>query len=546
MPYAWPMAIPAVERTRAYRARKRQEAANVAGTRDFPNIATAPPSPPPLPLVPREAWVDALAKWSHDKLTVPYGLLADKPYDMPAWQLDFLRDAFKPGVFEAVLCTPRKNGKTGLLAALLLAFLVGPLVRRNWRVICVSLTGLLAKELLNQMKDTAKASNLTDFVAMATPPPGRALGLLDTSVDCLAADKATGHAIGADLVVVDEAGLMGENMRGLWSALRSCVAARGGMVMSISIRGDSPMFEELRDRRGEDGVVWHEYAAGHAARLLDPEVWSYANPGLGSIKSVQYMRARAQEANSVPAAEPGFRAYDLNQRVDPDVRPPLTPAQLEGLMTQEQGERKGPCMIGLDLGGPRSMTAVAVYWPETYRSELYCAFPSTPDLKERGRLDRVGGLYVSMANRGELRTFGRRVCDVGAFLRATLRKLPLENVVGVWADRFRKEEVADVLEELDPPLPFELRGQGAVEGSADYRWLFGAVMAERVTSFPHVGLLSACRNAALVADRRGNEWIERAKHDSRIDVLQAWMLAVAAGERLRDTGLDRELDVMVV
>ena len=144
----------------------------------------------------------------------------------------------------------------------MLAHLVGPLRRPAWRAVVCSLTGNLAKELRRQVEEIARASGLYDADAAAasrpptgeriasyqTPQPGRIVGP-DGDVTCLAADKATGHAVGADLAIVDEAGLLQEKHRDLWNAMQSCMSGRAGRLLAISIRGDGPMFAELR-RRG--------------------------------------------------------------------------------------------------------------------------------------------------------------------------------------------------------------------------------------------------------------------------------------------------------
>ena len=99
--------------------------------------------------------------------------------------------------------------------------LVGPLRRPAWRAVVCSLTANLANELRRQVEEIARASGLYDAEAAAanrpptgeriaaykTPHPGRIVGP-DGDVTCLAADKATGHAVGADLAIVDEAGLL--------------------------------------------------------------------------------------------------------------------------------------------------------------------------------------------------------------------------------------------------------------------------------------------------------------------------------------------------
>ena len=55
----------------------------------------------------------------------------------------------------------------------------------------------------------------------------------------------------------------------------------------ISIRGDSPLFREILEN---PTVISHAYSAPDKCALDDEAAWRAANPGLGTIKSVAYMR----------------------------------------------------------------------------------------------------------------------------------------------------------------------------------------------------------------------------------------------------------------
>ena len=88
------------------------------------------------------------------------------------------------------------------------------------------MTGLLAKELRDAMELTAEVSGLTGLELKRSPPPGILHGRRKSQVRFLAADRATGHAIGADFALIDEAGLLQENKRELWNALTSSISVR--------------------------------------------------------------------------------------------------------------------------------------------------------------------------------------------------------------------------------------------------------------------------------------------------------------------------------
>ena len=153
--------------------------------------AAAKPKPPPVPPRPVSDPAGELVKWAGRALKVPTGPLAGKPFKVAGWQADWLRAALAPGVREAALSVARKNGKSGVIAALLLAYLAGPLRRPLWRGVVVSLSGKLAVELRDAIEQTAEASGIAVDVKRS-PYPGRIEGPDGTRLDILAADRRIG------------------------------------------------------------------------------------------------------------------------------------------------------------------------------------------------------------------------------------------------------------------------------------------------------------------------------------------------------------------
>lgn len=491
---------------------------------------------PPPPDIPDDPAV-SFREWAGDRLRIPTGPMAGRPFAIPDWQFEWVRAALADGVFEAGLSVARKNGKSGLIAAMLLAHMCGPLVRPGWRACVVSLTGNLAKELRGAMRATVRASGIEEVEFRETPPPGLALGPWETRVDFLAADKASGHAIGVDLAVVDEAGLLTEQDRSLWEAVLSSTSGRAGRLWAISIKGDGPMFKELEERRDDPAVHWTEYAAPVDASFDDEDAWRAANPGLGSIKSLDYLRNMSRRAMSNPAVAPSFAAYDLNLPQEPDREPIITVRQWMDCVVDDVPARDGPCFVGVDLGGSSSMTAAVAYWPETFRLETWGAFPGTPDLRTRGQADGVGGLYERMKASGELSVYPGRVTDIGAFLDDCASRLAGETVRGCAIDRYRKEEAREAFEAAGlTHWPVTLRGQGhshTADGSRDVRAFQTAVLAGRVRTSRSLLMEAAITYSSIARDASGNPKLDKAKASGRIDALQAGVLALGMGERWR-------------
>ena len=485
---------------------------------------------------PVDRWPDdpatAVAEWAEAKLVVPTGILAGKPFVIPDWQREFLAGALAPDVREAALCTARKNGKTGIIAALLLAHLVGPLRLRNWRCIVVSLTGPHAAELKRQVGEICEASahkesRLTDIRNLGSPPPGRILGPFG-EVQCLAADKSSGHAVGCDLAIIDEAGLLEENKREMWQAVSTSRSGRDGRLVSISVRGHSPMFREQLEREGEPGFYIQRHEPDRDADPFDPATWAAANPGLESgIKSLNYLQNEARKARGSAADMRGFRTWELNQPMSPEDEPLVDPAAWEACETDSRPERGGLCFLGVDLGASLSLSAACAVW-ESGRVEWWHAASESPDPLERGRRDGVGSIYADAVESGHLILCGGEAVDWQRFLARVFSDLSGERVI-MGADRFRKSELVDAMARGGfRPQAMEWRGIGAgptADGSHDVR-SFQRAVAHRTLHSPRDPIARvAFASAVLRRDPAGNPGLDKRHFNRRIDAASACVIA---------------------
>ena len=504
------------ERMRRMRQRRKREAA-----------------PPTAPVV-APGDVDDLATWAKDTLIVPPGHpLAGQPLELPAYGVDFLREALM--VPESLLSIARKNAKSAIIAVYLLGRLVGPLRFQGYRAGECSVNREKAGELWMQMEAIAEASRLKGVRCMRAPRHV----VSDTGrVDILSAEGNAGHASGFDDVLVDELGLLKERDRELVNGLRTSVSARNGRFIGLSIQGDAPFTQEILERRGNRGLVVHHYTARDDCDLDDEAAWHAANPGLrAGIKSIDYMRHQAARALATPADQPSFRAYDLNQPQDPAGQL-LIDAQdwraCEVELSDLSGQL-GPMVLGVDLSSGYAMSAAAAYWPETGRLQGICAFPSEPGLRERGTFDGVGGLYRQMAERQELIVTSGRTVNIEELLHWALSEYG--QPTAVVCDRWRLAELQDGLEAAGiPPGVVLTRGMGWQDGSQDVLAFQRAVKERRVKTTVSLAARSAFSGAVVAVDPAGNQKLAKKgeggrKQRHKDDLVAAAMLAVSAGVR---------------
>ena len=523
MPYKDPNAARLSNRDRQRRYRERQRAKKAAAVKaaavHIPKVSADP--------------IGDLARWSRDSLIVPPGHpLAGQPLALPDFGTAFLADALRHR--ESLLCIGRKNAKSAICAVYLLARLCGPLRTDGYRAGICSVSKPKAGELKAQMEKIAEASGLTGLRFLRSPTPGR-VESSSGAVDILSADASAGHASGFDDALVDEIGLLQERHRSLVNGMRSAISARDGRFIALSIQGDAPFTREMIDRRGTPAIAVHHYAAWDDCDLDDPDAWRAANPGLGTIKSLSYMQDEAARVIATPSDQSSFRAFDLNLPVDPAREMVCAVADWQACeaLPGDLPPRDGWCTVGFDLGGSSSMTALVALWPGTGRLEAWGAFPGTPDLKARGMADGVGESYLRMRERGELAVYAGRVTPVGEFLTDCRERLKGERIVAAGADRYRRAEAEQALENAGIRWPMTWRGQGAAavaDGSHDVRAFQRLVLREEIHTAPSLLMRNAIKESSIRRDGAGNPALDKARDHGRIDALSAAVIAAGLAE----------------
>jgi len=516
----------------ADRARRRKEKAAEVQAADY--------WPPKCPA--NRSRAAAVARWAAAELRVPPGHPdSGKPIRLAGFQADLLRAIYNPANKTLGLSIARKNAKSATIAIVLLAALCGPTRAPGWRAIVCSLTAHLAKELRAQMLALADAARHPLPVKLRlTPYPG-AFESDYGRVDFLAADKSTGHAVGADLVLFDELGLLDESRRELVAALKSCVSARDGQFVAISIRGHSPMFAEL-ETQAEAGLAWwREYAAEPGCRPDDPSAWKAANPGLASgIKSRQYMQRRAGQALATPAELPQFLAHELNLPGDPDREGLVSLAAWQAIERLDCPELSGRVVMGIDLGQSVSMSAAVAVSLDTGAIRAWGAFAAEPGLRQRADADGVGAIYARIREAGQLGLMPGRVVAPGAFVTEALRRLipPGCNLVAVGVDRYRRAEAEQALRSVSAEVVF--RGTGAharADGSADVRAAQRLIQTRELSAeSPDELIRFGLAQTVLRFDGGGNPALDKSRSKARIDPISALVIACGLYEAKKDKG----------
>ncbi|MGC9420267.1 MAG: terminase TerL endonuclease subunit, partial [Rhodovulum sp.] len=229
-----------------------------------------------------------------------------------------------------------------------------------------------------------------------------------------------------------------------------------------------------------------------------------------------------------------FRNLNRNERVSTEDRSVLVTVD-EWLSSEvapdDLPERRGECVLGVDLGGSRSMSAAAFFWPETGRLEAYGTFPAKPGLADRGASDGVGRRYVEMQERGELSVMGENTVPPGPWLAELVKLADGAAIACIVGDRFRHAEFSEAMVAAGLRVPFVWRGFGWKDGSEDIERFRRALFDGEVKTAPSLLLRSAFADAITLVDPAGNHKLAKARSLGRIDAAAASVLAVAEGMR---------------
>lgn len=482
-------------------------------------------------------------------LHIPEGRIAGKPLRLAGFQRSFVRGSLADGVMVGILSIGRGNAKTALSAGLSLAELVGAL----------EVAPQPKREIIFAARNRDQARTAFSFLVgyiQGLPEEDQALFTIRRGSKLEVEFEGNGGGL-ARVIAADGKSILGGaptlalmDERAAWerdkgdnleNAILSGLGKRDGraLIISTSAPDDANTFSRWMDEPPPGTYVQeHRPAFGlpadDLASLLD------ANPGAteGIGATADWLVAQARRAMARGgSALSSFRNLNRNERVSSDSRSVLVTVDewLSAEVAPDQlPERSGPCVLGVDLGGSRSMSAAAFYWPETGRLEALGTFPAVPSLADRGAADGVSGRYVEMQDRGELSVMGENTVPPGAWLAEIVRQLDGAELACVVGDRFRHAEFTEAMQAAGMArVPFIWRGFGWKDGSEDIERFRRSLFDGELSLVPSLLLRCAFSDAITLVDPAGNHKLAKARSLGRIDAAAAVVLAVAQGARMK-------------
>ena len=436
---------------------------------------------------------EKLIKWIQ-RLKISEGPKTGNRVELMPYQLRFIESLASNS--ECGLSMARANGKTTLSAAIAAAGFLGPLSQPRGQVIFVASSLNQARigftHALNFLRplmaqSDSKRWSLNNHI-YACKLEDRKRGSV---LRAIGSDPKHAHGLAPSVAILDEPAQWKLNYsEELYAAMTSSLGKqKDSRLIAVGTRSDDPehWFSELFETSGNAGVYGQLHTPSQGIDQFSSEAIRAANP---AYEYFPMLHDKIKEDREKAMRKGGralriWRALRLNMgtAIEENREPLVAVENWEGCKVNTLPAREGPVALAFDLGGSSSMTTFACYWPECGRLEVYGAFPSDPNLSERGVNDQVGNRYLDMLRRNEIVIYSGKVTPVERFLAAIKKRIDEQQVLGCVADRYRQAEAEQAMALANTAWNMEWRASGTIKsGAADIRAFQTEVLEARINA----------------------------------------------------------------
>jgi len=484
---------------------------------------------------------DKAVRFIEKFLTHTKGELGGSPFILEDWQKD---EIIKP-IFgtkhtstglrryrTAFIFLPRKNGKSTLAAAIILALMF--------------LDNEAGAEYYSAANDKEQAKLVFDCAkGMVDNSPQLSARLESfrnsivynekgSSYKAISRESGTKHGFNVSAAIYDELHAMkGGDAENLYQVLETATGARREPLMiAITTAGYDITSECYKmysyAKRVQSGEVKDSaflpviYEADIEDDIQDPKTWAKANPNYGVSLKADYMKREALKAATLPSYENIFRRLMLNQWTGSDVRWISDELWTNCNQTIDESKLKhAPCWGGLDLASVRDLTALVLVWQvdEMYVYKHWTFVPEDKVHQRTGGKDGVNYLEWSEI----LEITGGNVTDYDYVKAKILQLSELYNVQSIAYDRYNSSQlVLDLVAEGVKMSPF---GQGFISMSPPTKALEGKILKEEVVHFNCPVLRWQIGNVQLATNPAADIKPVKDKAKDKIDTIVAMIMA---------------------
>lgn len=469
----------------------------------------------------------------------PEGANVGKPMVLAEFQKRFIREVYDnpAGTRRGYLSIARKNGKTGLIAGLLLAHLVGPEALQNSQIVSGAMSRDQAALVFNLAAKMVQQSPRLQPLVRIVPSGKRLIGLpLNVEYRALAADGKTAHGLSPVLAILDEVGQVRGPQSDFVDAITTAQGAHAApllLTISTQAASDADLLSVwLDDAKVSDDprIVSHVYEAPAGCDLLDEEAWTAANPALDIFRSRDDLAEQMKQAQRMPSMGNMARNLLLNQRVSTD-SPFVSPDVWRENDAEPEPLADALVYAGLDLSARTDLTALVLVGKVDGVWQVWPYFWTPQEgLQERARRDRTP--YELWVQQGFLRTTPGATVDYAHVVQDMAEILADVEIQAVAFDRWRIDVLKREMERMGLDLPLMEWGQGFKDMGPALDSLEAELLNGRIAHGAHPVLTACAANATTVKDPAGSRKLDKSRATGRIDGMQALAMAIGVASRI--------------
>lgn len=502
---------------------------------------------------------DKVIKFCETYLKVPEGEKVGQPLLLADFQKKFIKDIYDNphGTRRAIMTIARKNGKSALIAAIMLAHVLGSEAKQNSQVISGALSRDQAALIFNLAAKMIDLSDTLRPLARIIPSKKMIIGLnKNVEYRALAADGSTAHGLSPVLAIIDECGqVVGATSPFLDAILTSQGAHENPLQIFISTQAssDADFLSLMVDdalRTEDNKTVCHLYEAEKDCALLDKSQWKKANPALGIFRQEKDLEEQLTQASRLPSMEASARNLLLNQRISLE-KLWLAPTVWKKCSQAPNMEvfKNKPVALGLDLSARNDLTAavIAAIDDDDFVHIFPFVFTPLKGLDERAMQSRAP--YVQWVKDGQMIAVTGSTINyeyVATYLRDKLDDMGI-SIDSVQFDRWRINLFQKACEDVGAfqGVRWEAVGQGYKDFSPRLESFESKLLSEKIRHGSHPLLNMSAANSIVVSDPAGSRKIDKSKSTQKIDPLVAAVMAVHAVTEGAEKEMPEDLSFLI-
>ena len=470
------------------------------------------------------------------------GKWAGKPFELDPWQYDriilplfgWVNSEGLRRYRKAYISTAKKNGKTTLIAGLLLYLLIAD-GEAGAEVYSAAGSRDQAAMMFREAKKMVDLSPDLSSIIQVVESTKRMVAPRASLYRAMSADAGTNEGPNASAILFDE--LHAQPGRELWDTLRYAGAARSQPLhVSITTAGGDLQTicgeqYQIAKRVLTDEWVDHTFFAYIAEAAVDDDwtlesTWKKANPGYGINIDPAAFKADFMEARESPAKENSFRRYRLNQWVQ-TADAWLSMDQWDACKEDytEESLAGQPCYAGLDLSSTDDTTALVLAFPIDGGGVKLLSWFWLPETNITTLERKHKVQYTAWAKQDLFRLTPGNVVDYRV-VRQHINEIGQRfNIKALVIDRkFQGQSVESEL--IEDGFEVFAAGQGWVSQDLPAKEIERLLKSNRLWHNGHPVLRWHASNVVVDIDKNGNYSLNKKRSRSKIDGIAALLNAM--------------------